>query len=115
MIVGTFHWQEIVTVRNQITAITRQADAIAAYQKILGWRTYVSDASAKLLSLEQAVLTYRDEWIIERCFHRLKGVPLSLDSLFVKRDDQVTGLTNVLSIAVRRAVDVDRICCAPHP
>ena len=51
--------------------------------------------------MEQAILTYRDEWLIERGFHRLKGVPLSLDPLFVKRDDQVVGLTNLLSIAVR--------------
>ena len=49
----------------------------------------------------QAVLTYRDEWIIERGFHRLKGVPLSLNPLFVKRDDQMMGLTNLLTIAVR--------------
>ena len=34
-------------------------------------------------------------------FHRLKGVPLSLNPLFVKRDDQVVGLTNLLSLAVR--------------
>lgn len=93
--------QDIVTVRYQITAVTQQAEAIAAYQKTLGWRTYVSDAPAEKLSLEQAVLTYRDEWIIERGFHRLKGASLSLDPLFVKRDDQVTGLTNLLSIAVR--------------
>jgi transposase len=93
--------QEIVTVRYQITAVARQADALAAYQKTLGRRIYVSDAPAEQLSLEQAVLTYRDEWIIERGFHRLKGAPLSLDPLFVKRDDQVTGLTNLLSMAVR--------------
>lgn len=93
--------QEIVTVRYQITAVTRQVEAIVACQKSLGWRAYVSDAPAEQLSLEQAVLTYRDEWIIERGFHRLKEVPLSLDPLFVKRDDQVTGLTNLLSIAVR--------------
>jgi transposase len=93
--------QEVVTVRYQILAITRQADAIAARRKTLGWRAYVSDAPAEHLSLEQAVLTYRDEWIIERGFHRLKGAPLSLGPLFVKRDDQVTGLTNLLSIAVR--------------
>jgi transposase len=100
---GNPNWpkQEIITVRYQITAVTRQTEAIAACQKTLGWRTYVSDAPAEQLSLEQAVLTYRDEWIIERGFHRLKGVPLSLDPLFVKRDDQVTGLTNLLSIAVR--------------
>jgi transposase len=93
--------QEIVTVRYQITAVTRQAEAIIACLKTLGWRAYVSDAPAEQLSLEQAVLAYRDEWIIERGFHRLKGVPLSLDPLFVKRDDQVAGLTNLLSIAVR--------------
>lgn len=38
---------------------------------------------------------------VERGFHRLKGVPLSLNPLFVKNDDQVSGLTNLLSIAVR--------------
>ena len=47
------------------------------------------------------MLTYRDEWIVEHGFHRLKGVPLSLNPLFVKNDDQVVGLTNLLSIAVR--------------
>lgn len=93
--------QESIRVRYQITAVTRQPETIATCQKILGWRVYVSDAPAEQLSLEQAVLTYRDEWIIERGFHRLKGVPLSLDPMFVKRDDQVTGLTNLLSIAVR--------------
>jgi len=93
--------QEIVTVRYQITAVTRQEEAIDAHQKTLGWRAYVSNASADQLDLEQAVLTYRDEWIVEHGFHRLKGVPLSLNPLFVKNDDQVVGLTNLLSIAVR--------------
>ena len=93
--------REIVTVRYQITAVTRQTEAIATLQETFGWRAYVTDAAAKQLTLEQAVLTYRDEWLIERGFHRLKGVPLSLNPLFVKRDDQVVGLTNLLSIAVR--------------
>ena len=93
--------QEIVTVRYQMLAVTRQEEAIEAHKKTLGWRAYVSNAPAELLNLEQAVLTYRDEWIIEHGFHRLKGVPLSLNPLFVKNDDQVVGLTNLLSIAVR--------------
>ncbi|OGO27152.1 MAG: hypothetical protein A2Z16_15305 [Chloroflexi bacterium RBG_16_54_18] len=93
--------QEIVTVRYQMTAIARQDDAIATLQKTFGWRAYVTNAPAEQLTLEQAVLTYRDEWLIERGFHRLKGVPLSLSPLFVKRDDQVVGLTNLLSLAVR--------------
>jgi transposase len=93
--------RDIVTVRYQITALTRQAEAIAALQETFGWRAYATDAPAQQLTLEQAVLTYRNEWLIERGFHRLKGVPLSLNPLFVKRDDQVVGLTNLLSIAVR--------------
>lgn len=61
----------------------------------------MTDAPAEQLTLEQAVLTYREEWRIERGFHRLKGVPLSLHPLFIKRDAQVVGLTNLLSLAVR--------------
>ena len=91
----------IVTVRYQLTAVSRQAAAIAAEQATLGWRAYGTNAPATQLTLADAVLTYRDEWLIERGFHRLKGVPLSLDPLFVKRDDQVIGLINLLSIAVR--------------
>ncbi len=93
--------QVIITVRYQVTAITRQEDAIDAHKKTLGWRAYVSNAPVEQLNLEQAVLTYRDEWLVEHGFHRLKGVPLSLNPLFVKNDDQVVGLTNLLSIAVR--------------
>lgn len=91
----------IVTVRYQITAVARQEEAITALQKTFGWRAYVTNAPAQQLALEQAVLTYRDEWLIEHGFHRLKGAPLSLDPLFVKRDDQVVGLIHLLSMAVR--------------
>jgi transposase len=93
--------REIISMRYQILTVSRQEAAIAAHQKTLGWRVYVSDAPATQLNLKQAVLTYRDEWIIEHGFHRLKGAPLSLDPLFVKNDDQVVGLTNLLSLAVR--------------
>jgi transposase len=92
---------EIVTVRYQMTGVSRQAEALVTQQATLGWRAYVTNAPAAQLSLADAVLTYRDEWLIERGFHRLKGAPLSLDPLFVKRDDQVMGLINLLSIAVR--------------
>ena len=92
---------EIITVRYQITAISRQEEAITELRKTLGWRVYVSDAPAEQLTLEQAVLTYRNEWLVERGFHRLKGTPLSLNPLFVQRDDQVAGLTHLLSLAVR--------------
>jgi transposase len=88
-------------VRYQITAVERDDTAITALQQTLGWRAYVTDLSAGELSLGDAVLTYREEWQIEHGFHRLKSAPLSIAPMFVKRDDQVVGLTNLLSIAVR--------------
>ena len=47
------------------------------------------------------MLTYRDERLVEHGFHRLNGVPLSLNPLLFKNDAQEVGLTNLLSIAVR--------------
>ena len=65
----------LVTVRYPITAVSQPAAAIAAQQETLGWRAYVTNAPATQLTLADAVLTYRDEWLIERGFHRLKGAP----------------------------------------
>jgi transposase len=88
-------------VRYQITSVVRHEADIAALKETFGWRAYATDVPAEQLTLEEAVLTYRDEWLIEHGFHRLKGAPLSLNPLFVKRDDQVVGLIHLLTIAVR--------------
>ena len=93
--------QVIERVRYQITTVERADAAIAALTATFGWRAYATDVPGEHLALDTAVLTYRAEWVIERGFHRLKGVPLSLHPLFVQRDDQVVGLTNLLSLAVR--------------
>jgi transposase len=93
--------QVVERVRYQITAVVRDEAAITALQQTFGWRAYVTDLPVEQLSLSEAVLTYREEWQIERGFHRFKDAPLSIAPLFVKRDDQVTGLIHLLSIAVR--------------
>lgn len=88
-------------VRYQITSVVRHEADIPALKDTFGWRAYATDMSVEHLTLEEAVLTYRDEWLIERGFHRLKGAPLSLHPLYVKRDDQVVGLIHLLTIAIR--------------
>ena len=67
----------------------------------LGWRIYSTNQPAKQLSLEQAVLAYRSEYLVERSLGRLKGRPLSLRPMYVQRDDHATGLIRLLSIALR--------------
>jgi transposase len=87
--------------RYQMTQVRPQLAAIMATQQRLGWKVYATNAPADRLTLAQAVLTYRDEWSVERGFHRLKGAPLSISPLFVQRDDQVVGLTHRLTLALR--------------
>jgi transposase len=67
----------------------------------LGWRIYSTNQPAQQLSLEQAVLAYRSEYLVERSLGRLKGRPLSLTPMYVQRDDHATGLIRLLSIALR--------------
>jgi transposase len=67
----------------------------------LGWRVYATNQAADRLSLPQAVEAYRDEYLVERNFGRLKGHPLSLSPMYVERDDHATGLVRLLSLALR--------------
>jgi len=67
----------------------------------LGWRVYSTNQPVEQLSLEQAVLAYRSEYLVERSLGRLKGRPLSLRPMYVQRDDHATGLIRLLSIALR--------------
>lgn len=75
--------------------------ALEAAVRRLGWRVYGTNQPWEQLSLEQAVLAYRSEYLVERSLGRLKGRPLSLRPMYVQRDDHATGLIRLLSIALR--------------
>lgn len=75
--------------------------ALEATKKRLGWRVYATNTPIGRLSLDDAVLAYRDEYIIERGFGRLKGKPLSLTPMYLQRDDHATGLIRLLTIGLR--------------
>jgi len=82
-------------------SVTVNEEALAAAVQRLGWRVYATNQPAETLSAEQAVLAYREEYLVERGFGRLKGRPLSLSPLYLARDDHVTGLIRLLSLALR--------------
>src|SRR5438093_11657082 len=83
-----------------MTHIARQADTIAALRQRFGWKAFVTNAAPKRLSLQEAVLCYRNEYRVERIFNRLKS-RLHIAPLFVKQDDQIEGLTYLLTLGVR--------------
>ena len=86
--------------RYHITHIARQEDTIAARRQRFGWKTFVTNAGPKRLSLQEAVLGYRNEYRVERIFHRLKS-RVHIAPLFVKLNDQIEGLTYLLTLGVR--------------
>jgi transposase len=92
--------QVVEVVRYQITAVERNEQAIADCKARAGWRAYVTSASPQELSFSDAVLQYRDEYIVERGFGRFKGKTLQIAPMYVKRDDQVIGLARFLQLAV---------------
>jgi transposase len=79
--------------------VDRQAVATAIGR--LGWRVYATNAPAEQLSLAQAVLAYRSQYLVESDIGRLKGHPLSLTPRYLERDDHATGLIRLLSIGLR--------------
>jgi len=92
------------TVQQTVTlSVTSEVDAGALDEAIarLGWRVYVTNQPAEDLSLTQAVLAYREEYVVERSLGRLKGQPLSLRPMYLSRDEHATGLVRLLSIALR--------------
>jgi transposase len=99
---GAVHREKrvIEKTRYHITHIARQEDKIAPLRQRLGWKAFVTNAGPKRLSLEDAVLCYRNEYRVERVFNRLKS-RVHIAPLFVKLNDQLEGLTYLLTLGVR--------------
>ncbi|MFZ5515895.1 MAG: IS1634 family transposase, partial [Candidatus Zhuqueibacterota bacterium] len=89
-----FEWQFFVSVQRNEVALQQAI-------RCLGWRVYGTNAPPEMLSLEQAVLAYREEYLVEHNFGRLKGKPLSLIPMYLEDDQRATGLTRLLSIGLR--------------
>ncbi len=98
------------TIRYHITQIARQEDRIAALRQRLGWKAFVTNAGPERLSLHEAVLCYRHEYRVERIFHRLKS-RLQIAPLFVKLNEQIEGLTYLLTLGVRVLTVTEFVLC----
>jgi transposase len=107
----TFHRRQVRHYGDRPTRVVVEKDPYlvvvvneAAVGQVLrrkGWRVYVTNAPQSELSLSQAVLAYRNQYIVERGCGRLKGRPLSLTPMYLERDDHATGLIRLLTIGLR--------------
>jgi|SRR5215468_3775273 len=91
------------TIREEQYSVQSKVDKKALEEAIrrMGWRVYVSNQTERGLSLAQAVWAYREQYLIEQCFGRLKGYPLSLTPLYLQYEHRVIGLIQLLTVALR--------------
>ena len=88
-------------VRYVITEVRRSEAAIQQAKARQGWRVQVTNLPTSRWSLRESVLLYNGGWSVERDFHLLKDQPLGIQPLFVREDEQIVGLTRLLTIALR--------------
>lgn len=88
-------WQQIKV------STTLNEPAIETLARSFGWRVYATNAPEPDLSLQKALLAYREQYTTERSFGRFKNKPLSLSPMYLHRDDHATGLIRLLSIGLR--------------
>jgi transposase len=79
----------------------RDEPVIQQITRLFGWRVYGTNQTAADFSLEQLVCAYRDEYLVERNFGRLKGKSLAMTPLYLQDDNRATGLIRLLSIGLR--------------
>jgi len=87
-------------IRYQITNVSRNKEKIENEIKKYGWKVYVTDVPKKRLSFIDAMKCYRKEYRVERIFNMLKS-RLNIAPFFVRRNDQVKGITHFLTLGVR--------------
>jgi len=90
----------IEKIRYQITNVSRNKKKIENEIKKYGWKVYVTDVSKKRLGFIDAMKCYRKEYRVEHIFKMLKS-RLNIAPFFVRRNDQVKGITNFLTLGVR--------------
>jgi transposase len=81
--------------------VKREQQAIQQAMQLTGWRIYVTNTNANDMPLSQAVTYYRDEWRLERGYHRFKKGSLPALPLFVRLDDRIRGLMLLLMVALQ--------------
>lgn len=86
-----------VQVKHEVKA-TLNDKALEEKLRRCGWRVYATNHPD--LSLQEVVLGYRGQYVVENGFSRFKS-GLNLQPLYLQKEDRICGLVHLLSIALR--------------
>jgi len=92
---------EMLEVRNLTLVIVRDESEIEKSRKLMGWRIFVTNVPSGSMTLNQSTQYYRDEWLVERGFHRFKSGNIPALPLYLRVPDRIKGLMLLLTIALQ--------------
>jgi len=93
-----FKTVEVSTISVQVH---RNEAAIEEFKVLAGWRIYVTNVPADRMTVNQSTQYYRDEWLVERGFHRFKKGQIPALPLFLRIPERIKGLMLLLTIALQ--------------
>lgn len=92
---------QIIEVHQFHLTWAREVTAINEALALAGWRIHVTNVPAQHMSLNQAIAYYRDEFLVERGFHRFKHGSLPVLPLYVRLPERIRGLMLLLLMALQ--------------
>ena len=88
-------------VRFVVTAAESRVKQIEVVSRGFGWQALVTSMPVEALATADAVPVYNAGWQIEQQFRDIKNRPLGIRPLHVTREDQIIGLTHLVTLALR--------------
>jgi len=92
---------EMVDIRSLALVVHRNEEAIAQFRLLAGWRIFTTNFAESRMTLNQSTQYYRDEWLVERGFHRFKKGHIPALPLFLRLPERIKGLMLMLTIALQ--------------
>ena len=92
---------EMVDIQTIALVVHRNEEAIAQFRLLAGWRIFVTNVAETRMTLNQSTQYYRDEWLVERGFHRFKRGQIPALPLFLRLPERIKGLMLMLTIALQ--------------
>jgi transposase len=88
-------------VRSLSLTVHRNEEEIERFRLLAGWRIFVTNVAESRMTLNQSTQYYRDEWLVERGFHRFKRGHIPALPLFLRLPERIKGLMLLLTIALQ--------------
>jgi len=92
---------QVVEVHHLHLTFIRNQAAWEEERQLAGWWVHVTNVPTQRMTLQHAIAYYRDEFLVERGFHRFKRGSLPALPLFLRLPERIRGLMVLLQIALQ--------------